>query len=562
MSPFFLVSISVLTASVFGFIASLFRQPLIIGYIFAGLALSLLGLFSDGNKDALENMAHLGITFLLFLVGLEMSMRDFGSIGKVALLAGIGQIIFTSVIGFFLALLFGFSPVAALYIAIALTFSSTIIVVKLLSEKKDLSSLYGRITVGFLLVQDFVAILILVFLSGFQAEGLSIFTSLGVLAKGLILVLFVYFLSKTVLPKIFDKAAMVSSELLFLASIAWALVLSSIVSLPQIGFSLEIGGFLAGLALANSSEHLQIASRVKPLRDFFIPIFFLLLGAKMLAGLTPALFLHALVFSLFVLVANPLILLIIMGMLGYKSRTSFLASITVAQISEFSFIIVALGEKLGHIQSAVVGVIALVGVVTMTLSTYLILNGHTLYHRLKNTLRFFERKKTKESAFIPQEKLKGHIVLLGVGRTGRALLPVLRIQKYPLLLIDFNPQVIKKLVAQGFTVMYGDATDLEALDLLNMEEAKYVISTINSLQDNRVLLEKIKRLSIKPLVIMTVSVPSEALELYEAGADYIVVPRIVSGEYLADLFASGEVDKAHLARLRDRHFERLAKERF
>lgn len=562
MPPFFLVSISLLTASVFGFVASLFRQPLIIGYIFAGLALSLLGLFSDGNKDVLENMAHLGITFLLFLVGLEMSIRDFGSVGKVALLAGLGQIIFTSIVGFFLALLFGFNPVAALYIAIALTFSSTIIVVKLLSEKKDLSSLYGRITIGFLLVQDFVAILILVFLSGFQTAGLSIFTSLTVLAKGSVLVLFVYFLSKTVLPKIFDKAALVSSELLFLASIAWALILSSVVSLPQIGFSLEIGGFLAGLALANSSEHLQIASRVKPLRDFFIPIFFLLLGAKMVVGLTPALFLHGLAFSLFVLVGNPLILLIIMGVLGYKSRTSFLASMAVAQISEFSFIIVALGEKLGHIESSVVGVVALVGVVTMTLSAYLISNGHTLYHRLKNTLRFFERRKTKESAFIPREKLKGHIVLLGVGRTGGELLPVLKMQKYPLLLIDFNPRVVEKLVAQGFTVMYGDATDLEALDLLNLEEARYVISTINSLQDNQVLLEKIGRLSIKPLVIMTVSVPSEALKLYEAGADYIVVPRIVSGEYLADLFASGEVDKNYLAKLRDRHFERLARERF
>lgn len=562
MPPFLVVSLSILSASVFGFVASVFRQPLIIGYIFAGLVLSLFGVFSGQNQGILENMAHLGITFLLFLVGLEMSTRDFASVGKVAILAGLGQIVFTSFIGFLLASLFGFSLVASLYIAIALTFSSTIIVVKLLSEKKDLTSLYGRISVGFLLVQDFVAVLILIFLAGFQTGELTPPVFLGVLLKGILIVLLVYLASKTVLPKIFDKAAMVSSELLFLASISWALVLSSLVSLPQIGFSLEIGGFLAGLALANSSEHLQIASRVKPLRDFFIPIFFLLLGAKMVVGLTPALLFPALAFSLFVLVGNPLILLGVMGVLGYKSRTSFLASITVAQISEFSFIIVALGEKLEHIQGSVVGVVALVGVITMTSSTYLILNGHRLYPRLKNMLRFFERKRTKESAFVPSEKPKGHIVLLGVGRTGSVLLPVLKKQKYPLLVVDFNPRVVEKLTARGFMAMYGDATDFDALELLNLEEAKYVISTTNSFHDNLVLLEKIKKLAQKPIVIMTVSNPSEALELYGAGADYVVVPRIVSGEHLADIFSGKDADRAFFAKLRERHFERLARERF
>jgi Kef-type K+ transport system membrane component KefB len=417
--------------------------------------------------------------------------------------------------------------------------------------------------VGFLLVQDFVAVLILVFLAGFQTGELTPFVFLSVLLKGIVLVSCVYFLSRFILSRIFDKAAMISSEFLCLASIAWVLALSSLVSLPQVGFSLEIGGFLAGIALANSSEHLQIASRVKPLRDFFIPIFFLLLGAKMAAGLASALLFPALALSLFVLIGNPLILLGIMGMLGYKSRTSFLASITVAQISEFSFIIVTLGEKLGHIPSSVVGLIALVGVITMTSSTYLILNGHRLYPKLKSVLRLFERKRTKESAFVPSEKLKGHIVLLGVGRTGSVLLPILERQKYPLLIVDFNPRVVEKLTAKGFTVMYGDATDVDALELLNLAEAEYVISTTNNIPGNLVLLERINRLPRKPLVIMTASSPSEALELYDAGADYVVVPRIISGEHLADIFAKHVgAESIDFTKLRERHFERLARERF
>lgn len=561
MPPFLLISVSVLTASFFGFLASLFRQPLIIGYIFAGLILSLLGVFSGENRGLFENMAHLGITFLLFLVGLEMNIKELGSIGKVALYAGVGQIIFTLVIGFLLTLLLGYGAVPAFYLTIALTFSSTIIGIKLLSEKKDLTSLYGKIAVGLLLVQDLVVILLLVFLSGFAAQTLTFFSFFAVLVKGLSLLLAVYLLSKFALPRVFLSLATMSQELLFLAAISWALILSSVVSLPWVGFLPEIGGFLAGLALANSSEHLQIASRVKPLRDFFIPAFFLLLGAQM-TGISFSMVLVALVFSLFVLVGKPLVILLIMGALGYKSRTSFLASITLAQISEFSFIVVALGQKLGHILPSEVGLVALVGAITMTVSTYLISGGHVFYQRARSILRRFERKMTKETAFLPGHKLSGHTVLIGVGRTGGALLPVLKRNSDKLLIVDFNPDVVERLSGKGFSVMYGDTQDAEALELLNLPEAKYVISTVNSLDDNLVLLEKIKKLHRRPLVILTASTPQDGLALYSAGADYVVVPRVVSGEHLADLFSAGEPGKERLAKLHARHFERLARERF
>lgn len=563
MPPFLLISVSILTASVFGFLASLFRQPLIIGYIFAGILLSVLGVFSGGNGQLLGNMAHLGMTFLLFLVGLEMNVKELPGIGRVALLVGAGQMAFTLIIGFLLALFLGFGPTAALYIAISLVFSSTIMAGKLLSEKKDLNSLYGKITVGILLVQDVVAILVLIFLSGFQKEAFTPLIFLAVFTKGILLVGGVYILSRSLVAEMFDRIAMISSELLFLASISWALALSSLVSLPAIGFSIEIGGFLAGLALAGTSERLQIASRVKPLRDFFILAFFLLLGAQTIGGLTPSLVFKGLLLSLFVLLLKPFIVLVIMGLLGYKSRTSFLSAVTVAQISEFSFIIVALGYNLGHITESVVGLVAVVGVVTMTASAYLILGGHKLYHNLRYFLRRFERKRTKETAFLPQESPSEHTVLIGAGRTGSALLPVLKEQNHKLLVVDFNPDVVERLSGKGFSVMYGDSTDFEALELLNLGEARYIVSTTNSLEDNLMLLEKIRKIrGGRPLVVMTVSTPDDALALYEAGADYVVVPRIISGEHLADLFSKEGLGKDYFEKLRNRHFERLVRERF
>lgn len=562
MSPFLLVSISIFGAAVFAFIASLFKQPLLIGYILAGIILSALGFFSDTNKDLLENMGHLGIAFLLFLVGIEMNLKEIKSFGRASLITGLGQMAFTIGIGLFVVLLLGYKFIPGLYLAIALAFSSTVIIVKLLSEKRDLNSLYGRISIGFLLVQDFAAILLLVFLAGLQKGAVDTSDFLILFGKGALLFLGVYILSKTVLPKIFDRVALASQELLFIASIAWALILSSFVALPQIGFSIEIGGFLAGLALANSTEHLQIASRVKPLRDFFLPIFFLVLGAKMIAGLDLGVLFEAVVLSLIVLIGNPLIVLVLMSLLGYKSRTSFLASVTVAQISEFSFIVAIMGAQLGHITNREVSLVALVGVITMTISTYLMLYGHVIYHTWRGILKKFERKKTKESAFLSQQEFVGHTILIGLGRTGRALLPVLKKREESLLIVDFDPEVVSRACAEGCSAMYGDVADSEALESLNLTSAKYLISTTNSLQDNLILLERVKRFAKKPLVVMTAGLPGEALKLYEHGADYVVVPRIVSGEYLGDLFSDGLIDKAKLTRLRTRHFERLAKERF
>lgn len=562
MSAITTLGLAIALASVFGLFARTLKQPPFIGYLFAGIVLAAFGFFSASNSVLIENMAQLGIALLLFLVGLEMNVKDLRRLGSVVLLAGSVQIVVTATLSFILASLLGFSPTSALYIGIALAFASTIIVVKLLSEKKDLASLYGKIVVGVLLVQDFVAILILVLLSGFQGGDLSLFSFLRVVAKGAVLLAGVYLLSKTILQRFFDKVAAASSELLFVTSIAWALLLAGVVSLPWVGFSIEIGGFVAGVALANSLEHLQIASRVKPLRDFFITTFFLLLGAQMVVGLTPAIILPALVFSLFVVFGHSLILLAILGFMGYRRRTAFLAAIATAQISEFSFIVLAVGAKVGHIGASEVSLITLVGVITMTMSTYLITNADKLYAKFERALKFFERKRTKEMALGPRDHLENHIVLIGADRTGRALLPVLEKRVEPLVIMDFNPLVVERLIAQGYNAVYGDARDSETLDLLSLGRAHLLLSTTDSLDDDLFLLDRIKKLPHQPMSIFVADSAQAALKLYGAGATYVVVPQVAGGEHIAHVITTQGVNRENLKKLKDRHFDRLVKERF
>jgi len=541
-------------AAILGMIAKKLKQPIIIGYLFAGLLLASFGFLKD--RLVIENLGKIGVTLLLFLVGLEMNLRELPTIGKIALYTGLGQIAFTFSIALALGMLLGLGLIPAAYLAIAVSFSSTIIIVKLLSEKNDLGSLYGKIAIGFLLVQDFVAIAILLFLAGIGAGGLGVYGYALMVVKGVLILAAVWFLSKRILPMIFERYVALSPELLFIVSIAWALGVASLVAGP-LGFTLEIGGFLAGLALSNLPEHLQIASRTRPLRDFFLTIFFLSLGANLLVEGVGRVIVPAAVYSTLVLVGNPLIVLSIMGFLRFKRRTSFLASVTVAQISEFSLIVVAMGYSLGHLTESHLAMTVMVAAVTMTISTYLILEADKVYEKIKDKLKIFERKNPREVVFEKEFKLSDHVVMVGCYRTGSSLLPLLKRKGLPYLIVDFNPDVYKRLAAVKHPVIFGDISDPEILEAAGIARAKLVISTIDNLNDNLVLLEYIRRQKHRPTSLLTSVTRADALKLYEKGASYVVVPDIVAGEHLRHLLTAHGFGGKKLEKIGKSHFNRL-----
>lgn len=542
-------------AAFFGIIAKLLKQPLLIGYLFAGFFLFSFGLV--GNKEIVSSLGKIGVTLLLFLVGLEMNLKEVKVIGKTALITGLGQILFTSIIGFFLSFALGFSVISSIYIAIALTFSSTIIIIKLLSEKNDLNSLYGKISVGFLLVQDLVAVIILMFLSGAKSENFSLFSTFLLLIKAFLLFYLTWFLSKKILPDIFAKTVGRSSELLFIVSTSWALGTSVLVGGP-LGFSFEIGGFLAGLSLSNLPDHVGIASKTKPLRDFFLTIFFVALGSELVIGTYQGIILPSIILSTFVLIGNPLIVLILMGLGGYKRRTSFLASVTVAQISEFSFILMAMGYSFGYVSSTDVSVVIMVGAITMTLSTYLILNAEKIYIKLSKYLEFFEKKTVKENIFSGVDiNISNHIILVGCGRTGRSLLEYFSKKSERVLIVDHDPNIFKALFAQGREVILGDITDSEIAEKLFLNRAKLIICAISLLPENMAILEMTKKISPKTIFIGSVQDRHDALLLYEKGASYVLVPEIIAGEFLRHIFRSYGTSNQRIHKIGQSHYNKL-----
>jgi Kef-type K+ transport system membrane component KefB len=567
---FFELTLVLAAAGVIAYILHFLKQPSIIAYILTGLLIGPLALYRLHHTEILHGLAEIGISLLLFMVGLELDISQLKRIGHAAVIAGIGQILFTGSIGFFLALLLGIAPLPALYVAVALTFSSTIIVVKLLSEKRDMQSLYGKLAVGIFLVQDIAAILILILLAGLTNEGnFGSFVGNGVfekitvtLAKAFMIAIVVLTLSRRVFPKLIHSLVK-SDELLLLFSLGWALGLAAFFTSPWIGFNAAIGGFVAGLALANTGAHYQISGRIKPLRDFFIVIFFIVLGSQLSFNNIAVAIWPAVIFALFVLIGNPLIVSIILSSMGYKIRTSFLTGVTVAQISEFSLILMALGLAARHVTETEVTIVTMVGISTIAISSYGVIYSNKLYAWLSKVVFTWldtkNKKAGKDQEHLGDTVFQKHIVLIGANRLGGQLVSKLQKQKESqFIIIDFNPDIVSHYRSLGLAAVCGDIADPYIQEVAVIHEAKLLIATIPDFHDTMTLVEAVQQLRRKPRVIVAANDEAEAIKLYQAGADYVLLPHFVGSTHLAEIVRFHS-DKISLRKLRKKHLETIQK---
>ncbi len=528
-------------AATLGAVGVLLRQPLIVTFIAVGILVGPAGL--GLANEAIHLPARMGIAILLFLVGLRLDTRVIANTGPVALATGLGQVIFTSVVGFLICLGLGMSVVPAIYVAVALTFSSTIIIVKLLSDKREIDSLHGRIAVGFLIVQDIAVILVMIGLSALAGgQGQTPWASaLVVLAKGTLLLVGVALLTKFVLPGLVRQLAR-SQELLILFAIAWAMVLASVGE--WLGLSKEVGAFLAGVSLASTEFRDTIGSRLVSLRDFLLLFFFIELGAALDLSQIGSQVGAALLLSAFVLIGNPLIVIIIMGSMGYRRRTGFLAGLTVAQISEFSLILAALGVSLGHISEETLGLVTLVGLITIGLSTYLILYSHAIYDRLADWLMIFERKVPyRENESDVESARSVDFIVFGLGRFGNNLSRFLRHRHKHVLGVDFDPQVVARWLSHGHAAQYGDAEDPDFASALPLASTPWVVCTVPHLPTNLTLLRSLRDYGYTGKIALTVHHNREVELLESAGADLVLLPFVDAAREAADLLV-GEATRA------------------
>lgn len=475
-----------------GAIAKLLRQPVVVSFIIVGILAGPTAFNLVEGAEEIRLFAKFGIAILLFLVGLKLDFHMIRSTGKVALVAGLSQVAFTAAVGFGIAMLFGFEATTAFYIAVALTFSSTIIIIKLIGDKRELDTLYGRIAVGILIVQDIlvVAAMVVIVTIGTPGEG-SVVTDLVVtLASSAVFLGVIAFASKFVLEKVLDWISK-SPELTLLFGVAWAIVLAAISIL--IGLSMEIGAFVAGVSLASTAYRESLGARMVSLRDVMLLFFFIELGASLTFADALGQLWPAIVLSLFVLVGKPLIVFAIMGWMGYRSITSFRAGVALAQISEFSLILIALGYSLGQVDSAVLSLVTLVAVFTITVSSYLILYTDKLFPLMQGFMHLFERGK---SSAVDEESqsLSFDAIVIGSGRFGTEVISGLISSGSSVLAVDLDPDALARARELGAETLFGDVGDPDFAKMLPIHQTGTLICTAPDRSTNTLLLESLKSL--------------------------------------------------------------------
>jgi Kef-type K+ transport system membrane component KefB len=534
------IGISLLAATALGFVFQLFRQPVILGYLVAGALIGpQIGLKLVVEPASIEVISEIGLILLLFIIGMELNPTKMLSSGKQLIFTGVGQFVLCVLIGlgFFLLLgtFLGTSRIDALYLAIFCALSSTAIVVKLLYDKFELDTIPGRITLGVLIFQDIWAILVLALQPHFMNPKLHLVAL--ALGKSVLLLGIGFFVSKYLLKWIFDKIAK-TPEMVVAMSIAWCVVMAGIGA--WIGLSMEMGALIAGVSISTFPYGVHIVAKVLPLRDFFLTLFFLSIGMKIPAP-NATILLGALIMVGFVIASRFLTIYPILTLAGSGRRTSFITSLNLSQISEFSLVIAMLGISYGHIEDKIMSLIIYAMAMTSVLSSYLIKGNHELYLFFDHLMERigFGAKRGGEKTDAPEEHYP--VVLLGYHRGARAFVEKLT-EKAPdlikkVLVIDFNLEVLKELNTRGIKGIFGDISSMDTLDHAHLVQADLILSSIPDMllkgTSNEDIVRTCRQLAPKAVIMATADSADQIETLKKAGANDVMLPYSMIGDALA-----------------------------
>ena len=531
----------------------LLRQPLIVGYILTGILVgpTLLGLIHD--RAAFDSFSEIGIILLLFVVGLGLNIGVIRAAGKPVVLVFLVNAIVMILLGLGAAEVMNLTLTEAIIVGLGLFFSSTIVIIKSLVDKRHQHRLYGQIAIGVILLDDILATFALLFVATAKSGGTSAL-DIGILVgKGVGLTAILVAVGGYVMPyvtKFFAK----SQEMLFGFALAWGFGIASLFHLA--GFSAEVGALMAGVSLASLTYASEISTRLKPLRDFFLIIFFVTLGEKLNLGNIQNSLLPAIVLSVIVLIAKPVSTQIGMGVLHFTKQIGFKTGLHLSNISEFSVILAVLAHKNGLIRTEIIDILTLTALITIAISTYLMQYDDALFKKIGHFTKIFERKKTRSETPKPADN---QLILFGYHRGGHEFVSTFREMKKKYLVVDYDPEVIESLERQHIRHIYGDAMDYELLEEINIGKAEMVVSIIPGFTTNRELLKYYLSKNPKGIYICHANDTEKAAQLYEHGASYVMLPRLIGSEKMSAFIRKNGNNRAAFQAYRDRHISNLGK---
>lgn len=516
----------IVLATFLGFVARKTKQPTVIAYIATGLALGPVGLSMIGQTEMTRLFSELGLVFLLFFIGLEINLGEIRKVLKPTALIGVSQMALTAVLGFGLGTFLGFTTIESLFIGAAAMFSSTALVVKLLTDIDEASTLPGRLDVGVLLVQDIAVVLLLALLTAnFSDPATAVIRFAEIMAMIALIGGVSIASSSYLLPRLFRKVSQKPS-IFFVYGLAWAFILIS--GADRLGLSLEIGAFFAGLSLAQLPYSSELQERVRPLTDLFMAIFFINFGLSILPGQLSAYFTEALIASAVLIAGKFGIFFGLIDRLKFTPETSFKASLNMTQISEFSIILGSLAVTEGIIGEQMLGFISLVAITTMGFSSYLLNFNHAIYSRFDHLLKKYE---AEEKSDVDIDRLEGHALVIGYNMVSDRVLDLLEQQYGDVVVVDKKPENTEELSQSPYEYIYGDFKHGEIRKASGIKTAAFIISMVRDMKVNHHILRDTDR---NTPVFLEAENFEEAAELYDLGAEYVMIENVVTADKMAD----------------------------
>jgi len=530
------------------------KQPLIIGYLLAGIIVwpLFLGLVSgtEWGHSFLELFSHLWIALLLFMVGVELNIHVIKQQWKVALGVGCIQIVMCMILAYLMSWGLGYDMRTSIFIALGLTFSSTIVIVKLLWDKEEDQMVYGKISIWILIVQDLVVMMVMmgIALRWWDPESWRV-----MFIEWLMLLWWVVLFAKYILPFLV-KRLVKSEEFLLLIGIGWCLILWTLFQL--VGFSFEIWCLLAWMSFATSPFRVQLVSKLKPLRDFFLVLFFIALGLQLSRdGISDHLGL-LLLSVFFVLICKPMIIYLASVRFGYTHQVSFKSWVSLGQISEFGFLILSIGLALWYIQDeSLMSVMVLVGLITIWVSSYMTMHNNELYTFIQKYLGK-EKVGSIEEA-LSQELSRVEVMIFGFGRIWWTLANKFHDSNISHVVIDHNPELVDMLEERNGEYIFADATNIEIYRHMFHSELKMVISTIRDLEDDLFIIKQILSYNDDIIIVTVSNHAHHAVQLYEAWADYVIMPDAIWAKHTTQLIDEMWFDVEEFIKQRLLHLEEL-----
>ncbi len=520
----------ILVSMVLAYVAHLTRQPLILAYLGAGVLLGKnMGLGWLADVHSIETIAEIGLILLLFMIGIEMDLKKIREAGKTVTLTGVAQVTVCALLGwgFFRWLGIGNGQFDVLYLAVCAAMSSTLIVIKLLHDKLELDTLPGRITLGVLVLQDVAAILFIAVQPNLQSP--QILPVAWSFAKGIGLVALAFAAARYVLPALFRSLAK-SPELILAGSLAWCFLL--VAAADMAGLSRSMGALIGGVSISTFPYNPDVMSKLTSLRDFFVTLFFVALGAE-IPQPTPQLLAAAIGCTLFIQVSRYLSVTPLLLALRRGHRVSLIPAINLANVSEFSIVIAAMGLKSGHISADAQTLIIITFALSATLTTYKITYNYQLQQFIGGLLKRCGVRDLDQAEQLAAEE-RPRLMLLGFAKVASSLLeeigrhaPAL---KQEIGVVDFNPETVHELRQRGIHVHYGDISHADSLRHAGIEHAEVIISTIPDYYlrgiNNLRMVQMLRRLNPNAAIIATAEMLKDARALYASGATYVSVPRL------------------------------------